>query len=144
MNNFSLFHIYSGPQPDVHSDFSRLSRYITGESVGLVLGILNSNWKKIYILLSKEITASVNTLGGGGARGCSHIGMIKATLEAGIPIDHIAGVSIGAFVSYIQVLIEKKNQMFVYLFIQRVCVYTFCFGFFRWAAYMPTNETLPN
>ena len=38
--------------------------------------------------------------GGGGARGCSHIGMIKATLEAGIPIDNIAGVSIGAFVCY--------------------------------------------
>ena len=57
--------------------------------------------KKIYILLSKEITASVNNLGGGGARGCSHIGMIKATLEAGIPIDHIAGVSIGAFVCYL-------------------------------------------
>merc|ERR1712018_533532 len=55
----------SGPQPDVHSDFSRLSRYITGESVGLVLG-------------------------GGGARGLSHIGMVKSTLEAGIPIDHVA------------------------------------------------------
>ena len=46
---------------------------ILGESVGLVLG-------------------------GGGARGCSHVGMIKATLEAGIPIDHVAGVSIGALV----------------------------------------------
>ena len=37
-------------------------------------------------------------MGGGGARGCSHVGMIKATLEAGIPIDHVAGVSIGALV----------------------------------------------
>ena len=35
-------------------------------------------------------------LGGGGARGCSHVGMIKAILEAGIPIDRVAGVSIGA------------------------------------------------
>lgn len=65
--------ILNGPPPDVHSDFSRMARYITGESVGIVLG-------------------------GGGARGCSHVGMIKATLEAGIPIDHVAGVSIGAFV----------------------------------------------
>ena len=38
--------------PDVHSDFSRLARMIRGCSVALVLG-------------------------GGGARGCSHIGMVK-------------------------------------------------------------------
>lgn len=36
-------------------------------------------------------------LGGGGARGSAHIGMIKAILEAGIPIDMVGGVSIGAF-----------------------------------------------
>jgi len=65
--------ILNGPPPDVHSDFSRMARYITGESVGLVLG-------------------------GGGARGLSHIGMVKSTLEAGIPIDHVAGVSIGALI----------------------------------------------
>ena len=53
-------------------------------------------------------------LGGGGARGCSHVGMIKVNtfpfpdyilltlsvsqsiLEAGIPIDRVAGVSIGS------------------------------------------------
>lgn len=37
-------------------------------------------------------------LGGGGARGCAHLGAIKALEEAGIPIDYIAGTSIGAFV----------------------------------------------
>ena len=61
-----------GVRPDVHSDFSRLARTIRGTSVGLVLG-------------------------GGGARGCSHVGMIRAILEAGIPIDRVAGVSIGSF-----------------------------------------------
>ncbi|XP_044016659.1 neuropathy target esterase sws isoform X4 [Aphidius gifuensis] len=59
-------------EPNVHSDFSRLARWITGTSVGLVLG-------------------------GGGARGAAHIGMLKAVLEAGIPIDMIGGVSIGSF-----------------------------------------------
>ena len=78
-------------KPDVHSDFSRLARMLRGCSVGLVLG-------------------------GGGARGSSHVGMIKVNyfyvvtnifwpltvqyfqsiLEAGIPIDHVAGVSIGS------------------------------------------------
>lgn len=56
---------------NVHSDFSRLARVMTGTSVGLVLG-------------------------GGGARGAAHIGMIKALQEAGVPIDMVAGVSIGA------------------------------------------------
>ncbi len=37
-------------------------------------------------------------LGGGGARGCAHIGVIKALEEAGIKIDYIAGTSIGALV----------------------------------------------
>jgi len=37
-------------------------------------------------------------LGGGGARGCAHIGVIKALQEAKIPIDYVAGTSIGAFV----------------------------------------------
>lgn len=53
-------------------DFARLARRLTGTSIGLVLG-------------------------GGGARGGAHIGMIKAILEAGIPIDMVGGVSIGAF-----------------------------------------------
>ncbi|XP_008209646.1 neuropathy target esterase sws isoform X2 [Nasonia vitripennis] len=59
-------------EPNVHSDFSRLARWLTGTSVGLVLG-------------------------GGGARGASHVGMLKAIMEAGIPIDMVGGVSIGAF-----------------------------------------------
>lgn len=56
----------------MHSDFSRLARWLTGTSVGLVLG-------------------------GGGARGAAHVGMIKSIQEAGIPIDMVGGVSIGAF-----------------------------------------------
>ncbi|OAD80146.1 hypothetical protein PHYBLDRAFT_96014, partial [Phycomyces blakesleeanus NRRL 1555(-)] len=37
-------------------------------------------------------------LGGGGARGISHIGLIHALEEAGIPIDIVGGTSIGSFV----------------------------------------------
>ncbi|XP_017770079.1 PREDICTED: neuropathy target esterase sws isoform X1 [Nicrophorus vespilloides] len=59
-------------EPNIHSDYSRLARWLTGKSVGLVLG-------------------------GGGARGSAHIGMIKSIIEAGIPIDMVGGVSIGAF-----------------------------------------------
>lgn len=37
-------------------------------------------------------------LGGGGARGSAHIGVIKALEEKGIPIDLVVGTSIGSFV----------------------------------------------
>jgi len=57
---------------DRFSDFSRLARFLTGTSVALVLG-------------------------GGGARGCSQLGIIKAMLEKGIPIDMVGGTSIGSF-----------------------------------------------
>jgi NTE family protein len=37
-------------------------------------------------------------LGGGGARGLAHIGVLQALEEAKIPVDFVAGVSIGAIV----------------------------------------------
>ena len=54
------------------TDFSRLARFLTGTSIGVVLG-------------------------GGGARGSAHVGMIKAMIEANVPIDMIGGTSIGSF-----------------------------------------------
>lgn len=63
------------PREDNHcmKDFERLRRYLLGEKVGLVLG-------------------------GGGARGFAHIGVIQALEEENIPIDCVGGTSIGAFV----------------------------------------------
>ncbi|KAF7337681.1 Lysophospholipase NTE1 [Mycena sanguinolenta] len=55
------------------NDFSRLARRICGKSIGLVLG-------------------------GGGARGIAHLGLIRALEEYGIPIDHIGGTSFGALI----------------------------------------------
>ncbi|HQB23977.1 MAG TPA: patatin-like phospholipase family protein, partial [Bacteroidales bacterium] len=37
-------------------------------------------------------------LSGGGAKGVAHIGVLKVLEEAGIPIDYIAGNSMGAIV----------------------------------------------
>lgn len=37
-------------------------------------------------------------LGGGGARGCAHVGILRALEEQHIPIDYIAGTSMGAVV----------------------------------------------
>ncbi|XP_072521317.1 patatin-like phospholipase domain-containing protein 7 [Salminus brasiliensis] len=57
--------------PDRHSDFSRLARVLTGNAIALVLG-------------------------GGGARGCSQVGIIRALCEAGIPVDLVGGTSVGS------------------------------------------------
>ncbi|KAI0219548.1 Neuropathy target esterase [Lamellibrachia satsuma] len=64
------------------SDFSRLARFLTGTSVGLVLG-------------------------GGGARGLSHVGLIRAMCEAGIPIDMVCGTSIGSLIGALWA--EERN-----------------------------------
>ncbi|KAI9700657.1 MAG: phosphatidylcholine and lysophosphatidylcholine phospholipase [Candelina mexicana] len=64
--------LYSAETP-FKGDFHRLARRLCGKSVGLVLG-------------------------GGGARGIAHVGVIRALEEAGIPIDVVGGTSIGAFI----------------------------------------------
>lgn len=51
-------------------DLLRLARRITGLSIGLVLG-------------------------GGGARGLSHIGVIRALEECGVPVDIVGGTRLG-------------------------------------------------
>ncbi|XP_055397666.1 patatin-like phospholipase domain-containing protein 7 isoform X2 [Bubalus kerabau] len=78
--------------PDRHSDFSRLARVLTGNAIALVLG-------------------------GGGARGCAQVGIIRALTEYGIPVDMVGGTSIGAFMgalyseerSYSQIRIRAKQ-----------------------------------
>ena len=54
-------------------DVARLARLVAGHGVGLVLG-------------------------GGGARGFAHLGVLRALEEAGVPVDSVGGTSIGAIV----------------------------------------------
>ena len=63
------FHIREGAD----ADFGRLARCLAGRAIGLALG-------------------------GGGARGLAHLGVIRALLENGLPIDRVAGTSMGAIV----------------------------------------------
>ena len=55
-------------------DVARLARMLTGTGCGLVLG-------------------------GGGARGLAHLGVIRALEEAGVPIDVVGGTSMGAIMA---------------------------------------------
>jgi len=64
--------------------------------------------KKVPIMLFMAFLAIVSpclmgqkvalVLSGGGSRGAAHIGVIKALEENNIPIDYIAGTSIGAVI----------------------------------------------
>ncbi len=53
------------------ADHARVARYLTGRAVGVVLS-------------------------GGGTRGAAHLGAVRALEDAGVPIDAIAGASMGA------------------------------------------------
>jgi len=44
-------------------------------------------------------------------RGCSQVGLIRALIEAGIPVDMIGGTSIGAFMSALYAEERSYNQM---------------------------------
>jgi predicted acylesterase/phospholipase RssA/CRP-like cAMP-binding protein len=66
----AFHHVHQNGSDDV----ARLARSIRGTSIGLVLG-------------------------GGGARGLAHIGVIRAMREAGLSIDRIAGTSMGAIIA---------------------------------------------
>src|ERR1051326_1869978 len=66
----SHHHIRNGRTDDIR----RLARFIAGRAVGLVLA-------------------------GGGARGLAHIGVIKALMESGVPLDQLGGTSMGAIIA---------------------------------------------
>ncbi|MBE0639185.1 MAG: patatin-like phospholipase family protein [Bacteroidales bacterium] len=54
----------------------------------------------LFLWISQEASAQkvAVVLSGGGSRGAAHVGVLKALEENNIPIDYIAGSSIGAFV----------------------------------------------
>lgn len=69
-NSMRHHHVRIGNQ----KDFQRLCRSLLGREVGVVLG-------------------------GGGARGCAHIGVLRALEENDIPVDVVGGTSIGAIMA---------------------------------------------
>lgn len=64
--------------------------------VALLLAVLSASASPGYDGNPKRRVAVV--LSGGGAKGIAHIGVLKALEEHGVPIDYIAGTSIGAIV----------------------------------------------
>lgn len=69
LRDIKRYNIRKGSDSDVH----RLTRFVNGRAIGLVLG-------------------------GGGARGFAHLGVLRALHNANIPIDAIGGNSMGALI----------------------------------------------
>uniref|UniRef100_A0A8C5WLQ8 lysophospholipase n=1 Tax=Leptobrachium leishanense TaxID=445787 RepID=A0A8C5WLQ8_9ANUR len=76
-----MYERVSQKPPDRHCDFSRLARVLTGNAIALVLG-------------------------GGGC-----VGIIKALIESGIPIDMVGGTSIGSFMGALYAEERGFNRM---------------------------------
>lgn len=78
-------------------DVPALARSLVGQAVGFVLG-------------------------GGGARGFAHLGLLRAARELGIPIDLIGGTSMGAFIGALHAegrTVEEITELMRETFVQR-------------------------
>ncbi len=67
----------------------------------VILIILSLFMGNAYLCTGQEMPSRKKVglvLGGGGAKGAAEVGVLKVLEEAGIPIDYIAGTSIGAIV----------------------------------------------
>lgn len=83
------------------NDYARVARHIMGKAIGVVLG-------------------------GGGARGMAHIGVLAAVNDAGIPIDCICGTSFGAIVAAVAARgwsVEQMREAMSGVFAARLALY---------------------
>lgn len=71
---------------DRAADYARVARSLTARAVGVALG-------------------------GGGARGVSHVGVLSALADANVPIDAIAGTSMGAVVGALWAMGHRRETM---------------------------------
>ena len=60
--------------------------------------LLDTLWARYRALLPKDDIKVGIALGGGGARGLAHIGVLKALEEEDVPIGAISGTSVGALI----------------------------------------------
>jgi len=60
--------------------------------------LLDTLWDYYQAVPNKSPVHVGLALGGGGARGLAHIGVIKVFEQEGVPIDRIAGTSVGALI----------------------------------------------
>src|SRR5258706_13412273 len=68
-------------------------------------------WNRYRALLPKDDIKVGIALGGGGARGLAHIGVLKAFDEEDVPVRAIAGTSVGALIGSLYAAGITTSQM---------------------------------
>jgi len=85
--------------PEANSIISGTNKWLDGRNFDDWWHVRKGNLKDMQ-RIARLATGNANALvlGGGGARGYAHIGVVRALEEQGIPIDKICGTSIGAII----------------------------------------------
>lgn len=66
----------------------------------------------VFLLIPQTYSQSVGlVLSGGGAKGMTHIGLIRALEENNIPIDYITGTSMGAIIGSLYAMGYSPDDM---------------------------------
>src|SRR5574344_2208162 len=101
----------------------RLSRFCVVILVCILSCVIaNAAAQRDTVVIGKVTTGSKThrptvgvVLSGGGAKGLSHVGVLKALEENNIPIDYICGTSMGAIVAGLYAIGLTPDEM-LYLF----------------------------
>lgn len=103
--NFTLHHHI---RINNNEDYQRLTRFMKGKSIGIVLG-------------------------GGGQKGWASLGALKALLEAKVPIDAIGGTSVGAAVGACYAVFRNYEDTYsVFNTLSNSVSHPFSFGNLTW------------
>lgn len=89
---------------------SRLVNIVRLRAVTLCCMVLALFCGSVYSSASRPQSVGL-VLSGGGAKGIAHIGVIKAFEENGIPVDYVAGTSMGAIVGALYVAGYSPDEM---------------------------------
>ena len=76
--------------------------------LGFVLLVCVAAWFAVLPLSAQKVGL---VLSGGGAKGLTHIGIIRALEENNIPIDYVAGTSMGAIVGSLYAMGYSPDDM---------------------------------
>ncbi|MCK4533025.1 patatin-like phospholipase family protein, partial [bacterium] len=68
-------------------------------------------WNEVNALEDDVRPKVALVLGGGGARGLAHIGVLKVFEEEGVPIDIIVGTSVGALIGALYATDKKIEDI---------------------------------